>query len=85
MKKQFKKRMEPKPLIEATEVMFLKICDTCKISKLLEIDCTQYTNLGTDSTLGEKLLVKTNSRIIYTMIEKMNPMMGREFLYYMDP
>ena len=39
--------------------------DKQKIDKLLEIDCSLYAHLGTDSTKEEKDDVKRKSKIIY--------------------
>ena len=40
------------------------ISNKIKIDRLLEIDVIQYTNLGSDSTKAEKLIVKKNSKYI---------------------
>jgi hypothetical protein len=55
-----------------------------KIDELLRIDCTQYANLGIDSSKKDRETVKVNSRKIYRNIKKINPRMGLEFLHAMD-
>jgi hypothetical protein len=55
-----------------------------KINRLLEIDANQYCNLGVESTKQQKEQVKKNSRYIYKTISKINPEMGRKFLYHQD-
>ena len=42
--------------------------DRMKLDALLEIDCNNYANLGSDSTKAEKLEVKKQSRQIYCSI-----------------
>jgi len=58
--------------------------DRKKIDTLLHIDCTQYANLGTDSTIGEKKNVRTQSRIIYRAIKSIDESKGKLLLDYMD-
>ena len=58
--------------------------DRMKIDALLEIDCNNYANLGSDSTKAEKLEVKKQSRQIYRAIKTINPAMGERFLRTMD-
>ncbi len=55
-----------------------------KIDMLLELDATQYCNLGIDSTKQQKEEVKKNSRYIYKAIAKLNSSMGKRFLYHQD-
>ena len=55
-----------------------------KIDELFRIDSYMYTNLGTDSTKTEKEAVKKKSRAIYRAINKINPTIGKNFLYHMD-
>jgi hypothetical protein len=55
-----------------------------KIDALLEIDCNNYTNLGSDSTKAEKLEVKKQSRQIYKAIKIIDPVWGERFLRTMD-
>ena len=40
------------------ELMNAKLCNQCKISKLLEMDCFLYTKLGKDSSNKERAEVK---------------------------
>ena len=55
-----------------------------KINRMLEIDATQYTNLGSDSSKSEKEIVKKNSKYIYKVISRINPEIGRQFLEHQD-
>ena len=55
---------------KADLIMDMPICNVCKIDKLFEIDCYQYTNLGTDSTIKEKDAVKKTSLYIYKKIKQ---------------
>ena len=55
-----------------------------KIDRLLELDCTLYANLGTDSTKREKLDVKKQSRQIYTAIKSLDRPFGESLLKAMD-
>ena len=55
-----------------------------KIDMLLELDATQYCNLGIDSTKQQKEEVKKNSRYIYKAIAKLNSSMAKRFLYHQD-
>ena len=47
-----------------------------KVDKLLEMDATAYTQLGTDSTVTEKKDTRKNSRKIYRAITQISPMDG---------
>lgn len=58
--------------------------DKQKIDKLLEIDCSLYAHLGTDSTRSEKDEVKRRSIEIYRTIKTIDKKLGDEFLYTMD-
>lgn len=58
--------------------------DRMRIDALLEIDCNNYTNLGSDSTKAEKLEVKKMSRQIYRAIKTVDPVWGERFLRTMD-
>lgn len=58
--------------------------DKKKIDALLEYDCNMYTNLGIDSTKTQVENVKRNSRAIYRAISKVNPKVGKDFLWHMD-
>jgi hypothetical protein len=55
-----------------------------KIDKLLEVDCSQYTNLGSDSLTKDREEVKKNSRKIYTAIKDLDYPTGKLFLEAMD-
>lgn len=55
-----------------------------RINKLLELDATMYTNLGSDSTKAEKLEVKKNSRIIYRAIKDLDLETGKLLLQHQD-
>lgn len=58
--------------------------DRQKIDALLELDAVMYTNLGIDSTKGEKTETKRKSRIIYNSIKKYDKTLGDLFLNHMD-
>lgn len=47
-----------------------------KVDKLLEMDATAYTQLGTDSSATEKKDTRKNSRKIYRAIAQISPMDG---------
>ena len=49
--------------------MDMPICNVCKIDKLFEIDCYQYTNLGTDSTIKEKDTVKKKYKLLTAWLD----------------
>jgi len=55
-----------------------------KIDTLLEIDCSLYAHLGTDSTKAEKEEVKRKSIEIYRTIKKIDKELGDEFLLTMN-
>jgi len=55
-----------------------------KLDELFRIDTWMYTNLGTDSTKTEKEAVRSKSKAIYKAINKINPTIGKNFLYHMD-
>ena len=55
-----------------------------KIDELLRIDCTMYTNMGIDSSKKERLETKRRSKSIYKIIQKLNPEVGKSFLYHLD-
>lgn len=55
-----------------------------RIDKLLELDATMYTNLGSDSTKTEKQEVKKNSRIIYRAIKDLDQETGKLLLQHQD-
>ena len=58
--------------------------DKQKIDKLLEIDCSLYAHLGTDSTRSEKDEVKRKSLEIYRTIKTLDKKLGDELLYSED-
>jgi len=55
-----------------------------RIDQLLEMDATQYTNLGSDSTKAEKAVVKKNSKIIYKAIKDLDEYTGKLLLEHLD-
>lgn len=66
------------------EVMSSSLNDKQKKDKLLEYDTMMYCYLGIDSTKTEKERVKKNSRAIYRSITKLDPRLGKSFLWYLD-
>ena len=63
---------------------YKSISDRTKIDRLLEIDATQYTNCGKDSTKKEIELVRKNSKYIYKTIKKIDNSLGSMFLKHLD-
>ncbi len=55
-----------------------------KVSTLKHIDCVMYCNLGIDSTIAEKKLVKQRSRNIYRVIKNIDESLGKLLLDCMD-
>lgn len=55
-----------------------------RIDQLLEMDATQYTNLGSDSTKNEKAEVKKNSKVIYRAIKDLDEYTGKLLLEHLD-
>jgi len=55
-----------------------------KIDELLRIDCTMYTNMGTDSNKTERENTKKRSRLIYRAISKIDKEVGKSLIYHMD-
>jgi len=55
-----------------------------KTDAILELDATQYTNLGIDSTKTEKKKVKTDSKYLYKLIKNFNVDDGNLLLNHMD-
>ena len=55
-----------------------------RVNELLEIDATNYTNLGSDSTKDEKLDVKKKSRMIYKAIKDLDLETGKLLLQHQD-
>ena len=51
-----------------------------KIDKLLEIDCSLYAHLGTDSSKAEKEEVKRKSIDIYRTIKTLDKKLGDELI-----
>ena len=66
------------------EVMSSSLNDKQKKDKLLEYDTMMYCYLGVDSTKTDKETVKKNSRAIYRSITKLDPRLGKSFLWYLD-
>ena len=58
--------------------------DKMRIDALLEIDCNNYTNLGSDSTKTEILEVKKQSKQIYRAIKSVDKSLGDMLLRAMD-
>ncbi len=58
--------------------------DKQKVDRLLEIDCSLYAHLGTDSTKHEKNEVKKLSHDIYRLIKSIDDKLGNELLYSED-
>ncbi len=58
--------------------------DKNKIDKLLEIDCSLYCNLGSDSKQYERDEVRKKSIDIYRTIKTIDRKLGDEFLLTMD-
>ena len=54
------------------------------IDTLLEIDCSLYAHLGTDSSKAEKEEVKRKSIEIYRTIKTLDKKLGDELLYSED-
>lgn len=61
-----------------------EMTDKEKIDILLQLDCDQYTRLGTDSLAKDKNLVKSNSKLIYKTIAKINKSEGDLLLKSID-
>lgn len=58
--------------------------DEKKIDKLLEIDCSLYCNLGSDSKQYERDEVRKKSIDIYRTIKTLDKELGDEFLLTMN-
>lgn len=52
------------------------LTDKEKIDVMLEWDATMYCNLGTESTKGERDMVKRQSKTIYRAIKKLDDKLG---------
>lgn len=66
------------------EVMSSSKTNKEKKNKLLEYDSKMYCYLGIDSTKKEQEDAKKNSRAIYRAIAKFDPVLGKNFLWYLD-
>ena len=58
--------------------------DKEKVSTLLQLDATLYTNVGSDSTKSEIQQSKKLSRVIYRSIKKLDKALGDTFLRHQD-
>jgi hypothetical protein len=66
------------------ELLNAKLCNKCKVDKLLEVDCILYTKLGKDSSSKERAEVKSKSKKIYGLIKKIDIEIGDRLLSSMD-
>ncbi len=66
------------------ELLNAKLCNKCKVDKLLEMDCILYTKLGKDSTNKERAEAKSKSKKIYSLIKKIDTEIGDRLLSSMD-
>ena len=66
------------------EVMSSSKTNKEKKNKLLEYDSKMYCYLGIDSTKKEQEDAKKKSRAIYRAIAKFDPVLGKNFLWYLD-
>lgn len=55
-----------------------------RIDKLLELDCSNYTTLGIDSTSDERHEVRESSRFIYNIIKDIDESEGKLLLKTLD-
>lgn len=55
-----------------------------RIDKLLELDCSNYTKLGIDSTKEERNEVKESSKFIYSVIKDIDESEGKLLLKTLD-
>lgn len=55
-----------------------------RIDSVLELDAIQYTNLGIDSTKGEKNKVKSDSKYIYKLIKGIDEPTGNLLINHLD-
>lgn len=55
-----------------------------RTDQLLQLDAIQYTNLGIDSTIGEKKKVKSDSKYLYKQIKGIDEHTGNLLLKGMD-
>ena len=65
---------------------FTSWTDKKKVDTLLFIDCSLYTNMGTESTQTERNITKSKSKSkkIYKAISKIDPSVGRLILKSID-
>lgn len=55
-----------------------------RIDKLLELDCSNYMNLGIDSTKEDRAEVKASSKFIYSVIQDIDESEGKLLLKTLD-
>ena len=55
-----------------------------RVSELLRLDATQYTNLGIDSKKYEKDKVKSDSKFIYKQVKGISEYDGNLLLNHLD-
>ena len=55
-----------------------------KVDTLLFIDCSLYTNMGTESTQTERNITKSKSKKLYKAIYKIDASVGRLILKSID-
>ena len=55
-----------------------------RTDELLKLDAIQYTNLGLESSEGERKEVKANSKYIYRKIKEIDEPFGKTLIHHMD-
>tara|TARA_R110002153_G_scaffold112788_1_gene254911 strand:- start:137 stop:373 length:237 start_codon:yes stop_codon:yes gene_type:complete len=55
-----------------------------RVDALLKADCSNYTNLGIDSTESERLVVKGTSEDIYRLVNLIDEETGKLLLKTLD-
>ena len=55
-----------------------------RVDALLKADCSNYCNLGTDSTESERTLVRGTSKDIYQLVNLIDESTGKLLLNSMD-
>jgi len=55
-----------------------------RVDALLKADCSNYTNLGIDSTESERLVVKGTSEDIYKLVNLIDEETGKLLLKTLD-
>ena len=55
-----------------------------RVDALLKADCSNYTNLGIDSTESERVLVRGTSKDIYQLVNLIDESTGKLLLNSMD-